>query len=163
MLRTSLLMILLCSGSVLAAPLYKVVDADGNVTYTDTPPADQTTGQSEQVTQKPLNVLDKAPQDFQKSFDKNLEKRQDQRGKAWQDYDKELRAAEQALQQAQKAQKDGETVQEGDMIGVYANKRQTGVRLSEDYIGRQETLKQAVQEAEARLDAAKKQKPALHR
>lgn len=164
MLRTSLILIVLYAGNALAAPLYEVTDDKGHITYTDQPPVDTTTGGSKEIQQKPVNVLDATPgKDYQKSFDENMQQRQQQRDTAWQQYESELKSAEQALLSAQQAQKEGSTVKEGDMIATSVNGRQTGMRPSEDYLERQQALEQAVQTAEDTLRAIRKRKPQLHR
>lgn len=163
MLRTSLVLILLYSGNVLAAPLYEITDDKGNVTYTDQPPADGKEGSSKAIQQKPLNVLDPGTQNYQETFEQNAQQRQQQRDSAWQQYESQLQAAEQALKSALQAQKQGSAVQEGDMISTSTNGRQTGMRPSEEYLQRQQELEQAVKNAEATLRTVKKQKPQLHR
>jgi hypothetical protein len=164
MLRLSCLLILALAASAMAAPLYKVTDENGNVTFTDQPPADGTKSDSKPVEQKPLNVLESPPdKDYQKSFDRNQTKAQERRKTAWDTYDQELADAEQELSSAQKAQKDGESLKEGDMVGTTGRKGATFMRPSDEYLQRQEELKRAVTDAEARLNAVKKNRPMLHR
>jgi hypothetical protein len=164
MLRPGFLLILICSGSVMAAPLYEVTDAKGNVTYTDKPPAASHEGESKAIEQKSLNVLESPPnQDFQKSFDRNRAKAKETRDSAWGAYDKALYGAEQKLKSALAARKEGEAVKEGDMIGTYNPNGSHFMRPSEEYLERQEALKRAVIDAETELSAIKKSKPMLRR
>lgn len=164
MLRISLVLILLYGGNAVAAPVYEIRDDKGNITYTDQPPASNASGDSKKIEQKPLNVLDPTPgKDYQKSFDENMQQRQQQRDTAWQQYQSQLESAEQALKSAQQAQKEGSTVKEGDMMATSVDGRQTGMRPSEEYLERQQALDKAVRDAENTLRAVKKQKPQLHR
>lgn len=164
MVRLFLLLILFCSGNALAAPMYQVVDEKGNVTFTDKPPADGAQSNSKELEQKPMNVLE-APkgQDFQKSFERHQAQAQEARKSAWQTYDEALVDAEQKLDAAKAAQKEGEIVKEGDMIATQGRKRGAFMRPTEEYLERQEALKRAVDDAAAHLAAVRKQKPALRR
>lgn len=165
MRRFLLVTALITSSCALAAdPMYRIVDKYGNVTYTDTPPAKQLEGQSSAIEQKPVNVLESPPDtDFQADFDRNRAATRQARESAWEAYDQALAAAEAKLKQAQAAQKEGEVVGDGDMIGTHRRNGASVMRLSEEYLARQEALKRAVAEAEAELQALRKNKPMLRR
>jgi len=167
MLRRSLLPIIvtacLCSHA-LAAPLYQVTDEKGHITYTDKPPADSNEGDSKPVDQKPLNVLESQPSDdFQKSFDRHRAKTNEKRESAWEAYDQSLDEARQRLKSAQAALKTGDTIKQGDMIATHNPSGATLMRPTDEYVARQQALKQAVDDAQANLDAVLKNKPALRR
>lgn len=147
-----------------AAPMYKVVDEHGNVTYTDQPPSDPNAKTSTPVESKPMNVLEgSADKNYQKAFERHTEERQKARDTAWKTYDDAVRQAEQNLAAARKALQQNSGAGEGDYVGVYAKGRQSGVRPSDAYLERQEALKRAVADAEAELSAAKRSKPKLSR
>jgi len=152
------------SAQLLAAPLYQITDAEGHVTYTDKPPASSHEGDSKTVEQKPLNVLESQPdKDYQKSFDHNRAKAKETSETAWKAYDKALAEAKQRLASAKAAQKEGEAVKNGDMISTHNPSGATLMRTSDEYVDRQEALRQAVEQAEADLNAVLKNKPALRR
>lgn len=164
MLRPFCLLIFIGAASALAAPMYEVTDENGHVTYTDKPPADTKDGDNKAIEQKPLNVLESQPgRDYQKSYEHNQSKVQQKRETAWDNYDQALYDAQQKLKSAQKAQKEGEEMKEGDMIATYGRKRGSFMRPTEEWLERQEQLKRAVSEAEAELNAVKKNKPMLRR
>ncbi len=154
--------LLLASQCATAAPMYKVVDKYGNVTYTDTPPSGNTPDTSTPIEGKPLNVLEgSTSQNYQQSFERHASERQQQRDSAWQTYETAVQQAEQKLAAARKALEQGKVAGDGDFVGVFGNGRQTGVRPSDDYLARKQALKQAATDAEAELNAIKKNKPQL--
>jgi len=154
--------LLLASQCAISAPMYKVVDKDGNVSYTDTPPSGKTSDVSTPIEGKPLNVLEgSTDQNYQQSFERHASERQQQRDSAWQAYETAVQQAEQKLTAARKALEQGKVAGDGDFIGVFGSGHQTGVRPSDDYLARKQALKQAVTDAEAELNAIKKNKPQL--
>ncbi len=149
-----------------AAPVYKVIDADGHVTYSSEAPPAQTGRAVEIITPAPgpneNRVNEAAAREVQlddaaQNADRQLEQRRAQRAERT----ARLREAEAALAKAQKAYADGQDPEPGERVGTVrqgANgKTVRGSRLSDAYQQRVKALEEAVKAAEAAAVAARRQ------
>lgn len=105
-----------CSSVHAAGPVYKSVDAAGNVTYSSTPPPNEQGQQVKEVklapgpSQQEVDAAEKRIQDIERAeFERNkqLQQEQEERKKAKESADSELRRARQDLEQA-KIQRDSD-------------------------------------------------------
>jgi len=157
----------------LQAEIYKSVDEEGNVLYSDKAPNDASVQTSEVKPNTQPNVTDSEEEIAQRQ-PKWLKDAQQQRAEraekdksvaeanagdkepdaatAWK---AEYKAAKDALKAAKKALKTGVIAEEGDFIGLAGG----GVRPTEQYINKQRSLEQAVEDAKKHLKAIKKAKP----
>lgn len=167
----SFLCILLATTSLpLQAEVYKSVDADGNVRYSDKAPNNSDVQTSKVKTNTQQNVTDSA-QDIAERQPEWLTEAQQQRAEqetaksvstetndendessSWHD---EYQAAKAELKAAEQALKEGVVAGEGDFMGLAGG----GVRPTEQFINKQAQLEQAVDDAKAKLKALKKSKP----
>lgn len=147
------------------AEMYKVVDAEGNVSFTDTPPSSKAQQDVETVKQLETNSMPSKTYkgELQEQFEKRTTERQAQRKEAWDAYDQKIKDAVAALKRAREALEKGKEIQDGDRMGIVSQGKQTGSRLSEQYLERIETLEQEVAKAKKNLRAVKKQRPTLMR
>lgn len=158
-------------GSIAAsAEIYRVVDKDGKVTYTDQPPKN---GNAENIQQEVEEAVErnsaqsletqrenepdwvKRAREEREQQKVEKQKQQDDyadRKKAW---NEALKQAKQNLKDAKQAQEKGKEAIEGDFIG----KAGGGARPSEQYFNRQKTLAENVESAEKALKQVRKEKP----
>ena len=160
-----------CSSS--NAEIYRVIDADGNISFTDQPPAnlDQRSNEfsSERITidekskntsLAPKAVNDNHPEWLREAQEKRKTNEQQQKAnrptkneiKAWK---KTLLAAQQQLSQAKRALEQGVIASEGDFVGRAGG----GGRPSAQYFEKLRMLEQNVTDAEKHLAAVKHTKP----
>jgi len=169
LLTTFGLLAIVAAASVATAEIYRVIDADGNISFTDKPPAD-----ASNVSSEPVNVdastqntslsgdaiKEDQPEWLREAQQKRREQEEAERAskpskaqlKAWK---KSVRNAEQRLQAARKAREKGVIAAEGDFIG----KAGGGVRPSERYFEKLRSLEQDVLDAQQSLDAIKRAGP----
>lgn len=112
----TILVLLACPTPPIAGPVYKSVDADGNITYSSSPPAEQRGQQVEEVklapgpSQQEVEAANKRLQDIERAeYEQNKQRQQQQaeQSKAKESADSELRRAQQDLEQA-KIQRDSD-------------------------------------------------------
>lgn len=156
-----------------SADIYRVIDAKGNISFTDQPPAnlDQRSGEfsSESITvdEKSKNtslapeaVDDNHPEWLREAQEKRQAQEQQQKANrptkneinAW---NQSLLAARQQLSQAKRALEQGVIASEGDFVGRAGG----GGRPSEQYFEKLRALEQNVTDAETHLAAIKRAKP----
>jgi predicted ribosome quality control (RQC) complex YloA/Tae2 family protein len=152
MMYKCLLALLLATLSATAASetVYRSVDAQGNVTFSDEPPL---TGSGvEEVTidapPPPASRMRHSEQEAQAAI-KQANRNQMRREAAEEQRSMELREAEQALEQARKNLEQAKVIQEGDRRG----KAGGGTRLTTEYLNRVKAAEKGVEEAQSRLDS----------
>lgn len=146
---------LLVTASASAETVYRRVDADGNVTYSSTPP--QTGEKAEAVEIDPdRNVVapHTSPQIERLEAEERSRfwSRQQQETRQRQDREAQIRAAEERLERARAARETGQAVQPGDLFG----KKEGGTRPSLQRIERLERLDQEVRAAEENLERVRR-------
>ncbi|MBT8149556.1 MAG: DUF4124 domain-containing protein [Gammaproteobacteria bacterium] len=150
------------------AEIYRVIDADGNISFTDKPPAGAS-GRTEEVdidanTQN-TSLSPNAIQQDQPAWLLDAQQKRREQAKAERDskpskdqvkaWKKSLRDAERTLREAKAARKRGVIAAEGDFIG----KAGGGVRPSEQYFAKLQQLEQNVLDAQQRLQTLKRKGP----
>lgn len=158
-----LLVFLLCCLPVLViAEIFKHVDANGNVTYSDVPPVD---GQSKSV--ESIQAEDASVNVFKSQVDEseaseafktrreNARQEASARAKSLAAWNKELKAAKRELSAAKKALSVGVIATEGDFVGGSNG----GARPSASYYKKFEALEARVADAEKQLALVKRARP----
>ena len=148
-------LLLMSSAAVAATTLYKSVDEQGNISYSDAPPGDAREVEEIDIKQGDMNVLpseDVQQQiDQQKQSDKQAADRQRADNKDWQQrYEQaeaELSAAQQTLESARE-------INEGDTVGSAFG----GARPNADWIERLERAEADVVDKQQQLDQIKRQR-----
>ena len=148
-------LLLMSSAAVAATTLYKSVDEQGNISYSDAPPGDAREVEEIDIKQGDMNVLpseDVQQQiDQQKQSDKQAADRQRADNKDWQQrYEQaeaELSAAQQTLESARE-------INEGDTVGSAFG----GARPNADWIERLERAEAYVVDKQQQLDQIKRQR-----
>lgn len=155
-----LLVVLLCSATAVHADVYKITDADGNVHYTDTPPADETSAEKIEIRDNIENQLEtgKTQEQIEKEYFGNLEKEQAYREQAWKEYRAKVAAARARLKTAESALEKAKEIHEGDTL---ATKTPNGTiaRKSEAYKQRVKDAEDALKESQQALQKALSQRP----
>lgn len=167
------LSIALLQSSSSSAAIYRVIDADGNISFTDRPPvkldqrSDEFSSESITIDEKSKNtslapevIEDNHPEWLRQAQEKRKAAEQQQKAnrptkneiKAWK---QSLLAARQQLNQAKKALEQGVIASEGDFVGRAGG----GGRPSEQYFEKLRALEQKVTDAEKHLAAIKRTKP----
>ncbi|MGD2137511.1 MAG: DUF4124 domain-containing protein [Gammaproteobacteria bacterium] len=133
-----------------AETVYRSVDAQGNVTFTDSPPA--ASGRVEEITidvqQPPPDRVRQSQREAQKDINR-ARRLQKQRDAAEAEHEQEVREAEKALEQARKTLEEAKVVGPGDRRG----KADGGTRLTLEYLNRVKAAEKGVEEARKRLNA----------
>lgn len=147
------------------AEMYKVIDKDGHVSFTDSPPPKDKANKVETVDPVETNRMPSKTYkgELQEQFKKRTEERQEQRKEAWAAYDKRVKDAVNTLKAAERALEKGKQVGEGDRVGIVSHGKQAGSRLTNGYLERVKQLEKAVEKARENLRTAKKQRPTLMR
>lgn len=161
----------LALGSVAAkAEIYRVVDKDGKVTYTDQPPKNSDAENIQQQVEEAVERNSAQSLETQRENDPDwVKKARDEREKQKveqqkqqgdyaarkKDWNEALKQAKQNLKDAKQAQEKGKEAIEGDFIG----KAGGGARPSEQYFNRQKALAEDVDSAEKALKQVRKEKP----
>ena len=163
------LIALLAAPAPALAEIYRVIDADGNISFTDKPPVTNQGGSSEAVSidastqntslsrdaikqEQPEWLLDAQQQRREQEAAKRAAQPSKTQVKDWK---KSLRDAKQALRDAERARELGVIAAEGDYIG----KAGGGVRPSQQYFQKFRALEQNVLDAQKKIDALKKAGP----
>jgi Domain of unknown function (DUF4124) len=137
-----------------AQTLYKYVDKDGKITYSDKPPKDGekatkvTIDTNANVTR--LNTKDASGKE-QKFAD--IKARGDARAALRDKLQGEIKTAETNLEKAKKALEDGRVPLEGE-TRIVVGKTSNSVQRTPEYFARIEALEEAVKKAEARVKEA---------
>lgn len=144
------LLLAILSAVAAAETVYRTVDAEGNVSFTDEPPP---TGSGvEEITidapPPPASRVRQSEQEAQAAINK-ANRNQMRREAADEQRSMELREAEKALEQAQKNLEEAKVVREGDRRG----KAGGGTRLTTEYLNRVKAAEKGVEEAQSRLDS----------
>ena len=161
----SLSLTLFLVASTQADTLYKSVDESGNVSFSDTPPPENSHQSVETIKPQVTNTVPAHTEQGsnQKQADNYGTARQKQRAEAWTEYDANLSSAKKAVKTAKKALTEGKKETEADRVGVFSNGRQAGSRLNDNYFKRVEQLEAKLKKARKRLHAIKKHRPTLLR
>jgi electron transfer flavoprotein alpha subunit len=144
------LLLAILSAVAAADTVYRSVDTEGNVTFSDEPPL---TGSGvEEITidapPPPVPRVRQSEQEAQAAI--NKANRYQMRSKAAEEQrSMELREAEKALEQARKNLEEAKVVREGDRRG----KAGGGTRLTSEYLNRVKAAEKGVEEAQSRLDS----------
>jgi hypothetical protein len=150
------LVLLGCCGFTAADTVYKSVDKDGNVTYSEKPPA--TKGEKARTREVPIDPNQNVIPSEKPSHIESLEA--EQKSRSAQEHSnaaneelsrrEKIANAESAVQQAEAALTAGQQTQPGDFIG----RADGGVRPTQQRMERINSLQQAVDEAKANLERA---------
>ncbi len=166
---TTYIQLIIVAGTLLAActsfaEIYKHVDKNGNVTYSDVKPSSKNEKSVTTVApdENTVNVFgsdeqaenQRASEDF---FEKKQKLREKEASKAqalarWR---KQLKAAQLELKMAKRARSEGVVAEEGDFVGVAGG----GARPSASYFNKLEQLDANVVIAEQKLATIRHQKP----
>ena len=146
-----------------AETLYKVVDEDGRVTYTDKPPEES---DKAEVTEIPIssdqniikNPNGKTVEQRNQELNQQIEERKERDKSAIDQYQSNLTSAQKTLQNAEQALESGLIGQKGDWLG----KKNGGARPSPQRLSRIESLENNVDQAKKHLQTVKKSKPQLY-
>lgn len=153
------------------ADTYRLVDAEGNVTYTDKPPQN-TSGKVELVTEESAQIknISDSPETIAQDEPEWLKQararreaeaaeakkeQQANKSKIRSDWRQQYTAAKQALKEAELALEIGSEPSDGDFVGNAGG----GARPSSQYMHRLESLEQAVADAKRHLEKVKRSKP----
>lgn len=159
---------LLLSSQFVTAEVFKTVDAEGNVSYSDIAPANKAEESSTVDTSSNANISDSKEKitnthpDWLKDAQKkrvinklDQAEQKQQQSQARKNWNKNYKAAKAALKQAKQELSAGVIASEGDFIGRAGG----GTRPSEQYFAKQQALELAVEEAKQTLKQIKKSKP----
>lgn len=151
-----LLLAVCCSGALLADTVYKSVDKDGNVTYSQKPPRDGEKARTKELPIDPnQNVVpsDKSAetQALEAQHKARAGSSQGEAAAENQGRREKIAQAEAALQQAEAALAAGQSTQPGDFMGRAGG----GVRPTQQREERINSLQEAVDAARANLERAK--------
>ena len=154
---------MLIAASAANAQVYRIVDDEGNVTYTDTPPPGST---SEEVAPaEEANIVD-SPETVEQRTPDWIKAKREERANAHEEareahaekmqrWREQVDAAEQALAKAEDELAEGRALREGDYVGNAGG----GARPSADYLQRVQMLEQEVDAAREALKEARRDKP----
>jgi hypothetical protein len=146
-------LLLVVSFAVSAQTVYKQVDKDGKVTYTDKPPSKEQAAQkvdidTERNVAKPLGSK---PVQAKESVDSQLKRRADTDAAL----EKKIQQARAKLELATEALARGREPQEEDWMTVGVQSGKPARHLNEAYFERIKRLEEAVRQAEEELDNAR--------
>ena len=148
--HSPIVLLLAVSFAVSAQTVYKQVDKDGKITYTDKPPSKEQAAQkvdidTERNVAKPLGSK---PAQAKELADSQLKRRADiEAGR-----EKEIEQARAKLELAKEALARGKEPQEEDWMTVGAQSGRPFRHLNEAYLERVKQLEEAIRQAEEELD-----------
>ncbi|MEH6549516.1 MAG: DUF4124 domain-containing protein [Pseudomonadales bacterium] len=144
-MRLFIVVFILLAGPVcLADQIYRSVDADGRVTYSDKPPVDAVESTVLDMPATEENVLSASEVEGDvKQWEIERDRAASQRENKRAELNIEIERAEQRLEDANLELENGSEPGEGDFIGNAG----TGARPSPDYLARVERLEAAQEEA----------------
>jgi hypothetical protein len=147
--------LLLVSFNASATTLYKTVDEQGKVTYSDEPPAGVTDAQEIEVKDDDMNVLPSTHVQDQIEQQQRADKQAENRRAADnQDWQRRYEQAQADLAEAEKALKSAQEIQEGDTVGSAYG----GARPNAEWIERLEQAETDVELRRVELDKVKRQR-----
>jgi hypothetical protein len=137
-----------------AQTLYKYVDKDGKITYSDIPPKDGEKA-SKVTVDKNVNLTKLNTKDASGKEQKfaDIKARGDARSALRDKLQGEIKTAETNLEKAKKALEDGRDPLEGE-TRIVVGKNSNSVQRTPEYFARIEALEEAVKKAEARVKEA---------
>lgn len=144
--------------TIAQAQIYKTVDKDGNVTYSDKA-VDKDKAEVIE-TESSVNTIESThSEEVSKSgWLQKLDNKREADKKAYDEWYKEYAIARRDLNKANKALRNGKDPKEGDFIG-FKTGRGSGVRPSDEYLKRVKRLKADVRQARNTLKRVMKRKP----
>jgi hypothetical protein len=148
------------SSPTLGVELYKIVDSEGRVTYTDKKPGEEQVGSVTRMDVDPEANLIKNEsglplEERERRLNNQIEQRQAQDEEKRAAYKEQLAIAEAAVREAEKSLEAGSVVRAGDFLG----KKGGGARPSPQRLERLEKLNQDLQDAKQHLRKIRKNKP----
>lgn len=154
------------------AEIYRVVDEDGNVSYTDQPRPDEASEASSvevdddsNVSDSPKTIQDKEPawvREAREERERNARKDDDEEEEELDDYEQwklDVKEARKAVREAKQNLEEGREPGEGDYVGYRSASGGSGARPSSEYLERVENLEKNVQQAERKLKKLLRNKP----
>lgn len=150
------LTVAVCAGSTFAQTMYKYVDKDGKVTYSDKPPKNGEKAEAVAAPEKSANTvkLDNKGSGATAQKFSDVKSRGDARIAAREKLQKEVDVAEDRLAKAKKALEDGRDPLEGERRIVVRAQGGNSVLLTEGYHARISQLESDVKKAEEALSLA---------
>lgn len=133
--------------------LYRWVDANGDVHFSDTAPPKGVKAEKITVTDKNINTLP-ADQRQVKQMEAEQRMQQMRHSRALDDWQRRYKAAQQALQAAQQQLKQAKKVGEGDTVGNFMG----GARPTEAWRNRLEAAKKNLHEKQQAVDRLEQEK-----
>jgi hypothetical protein len=138
-----------------ATTLYKSVDEQGNVTYSDSPPTSARQTQEIEVGDENLNVMPSESIEQQMREQEAADRqRENQRRAQQQDWQQRYAQAKAELEQAERDLQQAQEVQEGDMVGSATG----GARPNAAWIERLERAEAALEEKQRAFDRIRRQR-----
>lgn len=155
MKRLSMLFLLASCAAVAQTTLYKSVDAQGNVTFSDTPPVDGAAADPIEISDTPANVL--PSENIQEAMEE--QQQADQRAAreqqaARQDWNQRYATAKAELEEAEKNLASAQQIKEGDTVGSAFG----GARPNQKWIENLEQAERDVEEKQAALDKVRRER-----
>ena len=143
-----IIMLLLSLSMTLAADnIYRTVNADGTISFSDVPPAE---GQAEAIPMPKIVNIQSVDQHSEQQI-QDYKRNRRERDKNQQAKQQAISDAQSQLAIAKQAQLDGKAVIEGDRSNF-----KTGSKLNQNYFDRQARLKNSVERAEQALRDAQR-------
>ena len=171
MLFTSIIAFMLTTmlTTTVNAEIYRVVDADGKVTFTDQPPANSNdlietvadTDPQQNITPSPESLAEKHPewlkeaQEKRAQAEKHKQRVQQSQQQSRQEWKRELNAAKANVKEAELMLEIGREPTEGDFVGNAGG----GARPSSDYLKRLSFLEKNLADANRQLLKVQRSKP----
>jgi hypothetical protein len=140
------------------AQIYKTVDKDGNVIFSDQPVDKDKSEVIEPDTSTNTIESEHSKEVSKSGWLQKLDARREAEKQAYDEWYKEYAAARKELRKAEKALRNGKDPKEGDYVG-FKTGRGTGVRPSDDYLKRVKRLEADVRVARRELKTVLKRKP----
>lgn len=140
------------NGAATAETVYRTVDKDGNIHFSDTPPPGSTTTEEITIDAPPPSAdrVRESEADAKRAI-KQADIEQTRRDAAREERTAELREAEKALKLAEKNLEEAKVVREGDTRG----KAGGGTRLTSQYMKRVKAAEKDLAEAQRKMDQFK--------
>lgn len=151
------LMALLAASTVCAkTTLYRWVDDQGEVHFSDTAPPKSVEAQKITVEDKAINTLPGNQRQVQE-MQTEQRARQVYHSRAVEDWERRYKAAEQALQVAKSRLEEAKKVGEGDTVGSFMG----GARPTTEWLDQLEAAKKNLQEKQQAMDKLEQEKKQL--
>jgi preprotein translocase subunit SecF len=151
----SAVLLLVSFTAIAATTLYKTVDEQGNVTYSDAPPAGAKEVQEIDIKDGDMNVLPSEDVQEQIKQQQRVDKQaEDSRRADNQDWQQRYEKAQAELDAAEKALESAQEIQEGDTVGSAFG----GARPNAEWIERLQRAESDVEHRRGELDKVKRQR-----